>query len=285
MDNSSNEDSTLEPKYPADKVRELWVKRLEGATQQFAGALRSKATDIANNATIKREVNKQIANAGILSNKIRLASRSVASAIKEKSHDLAARNMIAQEIEHKLLNSDMPQFIKQFLQDKWSQLMLMIYMKQGTDNNAWDQSLIVIDDLRKMMSSRNFIMGKDRPKRMQYLIQRLKNGMCLIGLPTEDQDQFIRQVSNYNDYLVDKAIRIQKKSKAGQSFRRVSLNSDAENAGHAQPFSNELLVDNKYKTTENHSKTWPRGETVIIPSSDAIVTETASRNKLRQGRI
>lgn len=230
------------------KVGDLLSKKLGVASKQFADVIKNKANEIASNKKLRQEVDRQIANAGILSEKFMVASVNVANSIKEKAHDIAASNMVSQEINNRLSGVDTPEFIKQFLHTEWSKLMLKIYQRQGTETNAWLQSVRVIDDMVKLINTRYFISGSDRTAKMEYLLERLKNGMQILQMPIEAQEQLIRQIINYDKYLIDKANQIQAAKAAAKN--KNSKGADLSN----EPFGNELLADNKPAKTTKPTK-------------------------------
>ena len=230
------------------KVGDFLSKKLGVASKQFADVIKNKANEIASNKKLRREVDRQIANAEVLSEKFMVASVNVANSIKEKAHDIAASNMVSQEINNRLSGVDTPEFIKQFLHTEWSKLMLKIYQRQGTETNAWLQSVRVIDDMVKLINTRYFISGSDRTAKMEYLLERLKNGMQILQMPIEAQEQLIRQIINYDKYLIDKANQIQAAKAAAKN--KNSKGADLPN----EPFGNELLADNKSAKTTKPTK-------------------------------
>ena len=237
-----SKNNSAESKYSHDKAAALFSKKLGVASRQIAEVFKKKAHEIASNEKFRHGVNKQIANAEMLSEKFKVVSRNVAVAIKEKSNEVAAINMISQEINHRLTDAEVPDFIRQFLHTYWNKLLLKIYLKQGMETNAWKQSLIVIDDLAKLINTRYFISGADRVLKMDYLIQRLKNGMGILSLPSEIQEQFIRQITAYNKYLVNKANKIQSVNSTGFKSEPDITSEKAAKVTN-QPFGNELFVD------------------------------------------
>ena len=248
MEETPNKNTKNKPGRSYTRVADLLSKKLGVASKQFADVIKNKANEIASNEKLRQEVNRQIANAENLSEKFMVASVNVANNLKEKANDIAASNMVSQEINNRLSGVDTPKFIKQFLHTEWSKLLLKIYQKQGTETNAWLQSVRVIDDMVKLINTRYFITGSDRVAKMEYLLERLKNGMQILQLPVEAQEQFIRQITNYNKYLIDKANQIQAAKAAAKN--KTSKGADLS----TEPFGNELLADNKPAKTTKQSK-------------------------------
>ncbi len=247
-----SKDNSSESRFSHEKASALLSKKLGGASRQLADVFKKKAHEIASNEKLRQGVNRQITNAGILSEKIKVVSYNVASAIKEKSNEIAASNMVIQEINQRLTDSETPEFIRQFLHTYWSKLLLKIYLKQGKDNNAWKQSLLVVEDLAKLINTRYFISGTDRVLKMDYLIQRVKNGMSIMTLSKDIQEQFVRQITAYDKYLVNKARKIQSAQSPNSRSTADFSSQDTKNVA-SQPFGNELLVDKIEKPRQSKS--------------------------------
>ena len=164
--------------------------------------------------------------------------------IKDKNFFITANRVIRQEISKHLGKGILPEFVRDFLFNHWSKLMLKIYIKEGRESMAWLHALDVIDDLVHCVGSETTIAEKmNLAKVMPNLLQRLKYGMNVIPVTPALREEFIAELRQYHKDMLDKASEnSEKTSKAsGEDITVPSFRS----SGGKIPFTDELLVDNK----------------------------------------
>lgn len=59
----------------------------------------------------------------------------------------AARVQVEQELNARLLGKTLPDVVVQLLQDAWSKVLLLTYLKSGEDSSEWRDNLATMDDL------------------------------------------------------------------------------------------------------------------------------------------
>ncbi len=160
--------------------------------------------------------------------------------ITDNTRLLIANTRTKREINRRVDNAVIPEFMKQFLYTHWYKLLLRIYFKKGINSRAWQQSILVVDDLISLFDSNTLRFSRTRNEEIEYLVNRLKNGMNIILASPEFQEQFIGQLVAYNRLLY-------KKTDRKSPVPKASINSDSLATGNnTLPFMKELLVDNKW---------------------------------------
>lgn len=163
--------------------------------------------------------------------------------IRDKNYFIAANRIIRNEVMQHLGKITMPEFVRDFLFNQWSKLLLKIYIKEGVDSKAWIHAVDVIDDLVKCMGAETSMRDKlDMGSNMPNLIQRLKYGMNVVPVTPVVREEFITELKRYYQELIDntKAAMLAKKLTSSDDVTDPSF----RNGGNT-PFMDELLVDNK----------------------------------------
>ena len=163
--------------------------------------------------------------------------------IRDKNYFIVANRIIRNEVTQHLGNFTIPDFVRDFIFNQWSKLLLKIYIKEGVDSAAWVHAVDVIDDLVKCIGEEISVRNKlEMEPNMPNLIQRLKYGMNVIPLPPVFREEFIAELKRYHQELLDnvKATMLAKKLSSSDDVTDPSF----RNGGNT-PFMNELFVDNK----------------------------------------
>ena len=164
--------------------------------------------------------------------------------IKDKNFFITANRIIREEISKHLGKGVIPEFVKDFMFNHWSKLMLKIYIKEGRESMAWLHALDVIDDLVNCVGSETTMTEKlNLGQVMPNLVQRLKYGMNVIPVTPALREEFITELRQYHKELLERASEDNDLSgKAGSEDITVP---SFRSSGGKIPFSDELLVDNK----------------------------------------
>jgi len=128
--------------------------------------------------------------------------------------------------------------------------LLKIYIKEGVDSKAWLHAVEVIDDMI------NYI-GKETPASskpglelvMPNLIQRLKFGMNVIPVASAIREEFLAELRQYHQELLDMSKQTEPEEKKASSEDITEPSYRASNG--RTPFMDELLVDNKPGSRED----------------------------------
>jgi hypothetical protein len=163
---------------------------------------------------------------------------------KDKNYYIIANRIIKNEITQHLGNTTMPGFVNDFLFHYWSKLLLKIYIKEGVESKAWMHAVDVVDDLVNCIGKETSINDKlNLEPVMPNLIQRLKFGMNVIPVPPVVREEFITELKQYHQNLIEMA-RAVSPSEKQPSYEDITIPSFRISSTKA-PFTDELLVDNK----------------------------------------
>jgi len=171
-------------------------------------------------------------------------TRHDAGITRDKNYFIVANRIIRNEITKHLGDTTMPVFIRDFLFNHWSKLLLKIYIKVGVDSQAWVHAVEVVDDLVNCIGKE--ISAKDKLNLepvMPNLIQRLKFGMNVIPVSPVIREEFIAELKQYHHDLIDIA-RAARPSEKQPSCEDITVPSFRISRSKT-PFTDELLVDNK----------------------------------------
>ena len=163
---------------------------------------------------------------------------------KDKNYFIIANRIIRSEITKHLGNITLPDFIRDFLFNQWSKLILKIYIKEGVDSKAWVHAIEVVDDLVKCIGKETSVNDKlIMEPVMPNLIQRLKFGMNVIPVTPVMREEFIAELTTYHRELI-------KTAKAAAPSARLPSTEDVTIPSFKlskvkTPFTDELLSDNK----------------------------------------
>lgn len=108
-----------------------------------------------------------------------------------------AESMAVDEIERRLEGKPFPQFVRTFAMDSWKNLLIVIYMKEGQESDAWRCELEVLDLL--IWSTLPKTMSADRKKlvaMLPTLLAGIEEGMKLISMSQPEQDEFLGKLAN-----------------------------------------------------------------------------------------
>lgn len=164
--------------------------------------------------------------------------------IKDKNYFIVANRIIKSEITQHLGQASLPQFIRDFFHNHWSKLLLKIYIKEGVDSKAWLHAIEVIDDMINYLGKETASNSKPGLELvMPNLIQRLKFGMNVIPVAPAIREEFLSELRQYHQELLDMAKETKPAEKQAGSEDITEPSYRASNG--KTPFMDELLVDNK----------------------------------------
>lgn len=164
-----------------------------------------------------------------------LADRSVIK--QQNNHFIAAAGEVRKQISLHLGKAIVPIFIKDFLFNHWSKLLLKIYLRGGLESNNWLNAIEVVDDIVLCVGNESSLSEKKEfSGKLQYLVQRLSKGMNAISVTPAVQSNLITGLIDYHKDL------IREKTKM-ESISDTIIITNPTHEKKNVPFFNELLID------------------------------------------
>ena len=164
-----------------------------------------------------------------------LADRSVIK--QQNNHFIAAAGEVRKQISLHLGKAIVPIFIKDFLFNHWSKLLLKIYLRGGLESNNWLNAIEVVDDIVLCVGNESSLSEKKEfSGKLQYLVQRLSKGMNAISVTPAVQSNLITGLIDYHKDL------IREKTKM-ESINDTIIITNPTHEKKNVPFFNELLID------------------------------------------
>lgn len=106
-----------------------------------------------------------------------------------------AKETTLRELKPRLNDKRGIQFVKDFINTHWKNLLFVTCAKYGKDSQQWGEAVATMDDL--IWSVKPKLTVDDRKKLMslqQSLINRLREGMTRMSLPVNERDDFINKL-------------------------------------------------------------------------------------------
>ena len=129
--------------------------------------------------------------------------------IQGRERLMIAESMSVEEIERRLEGKPFPQFIKTFAMEDWKNLLIVSYMKEGQDSDAWKSKVEMLDLL--IWSTLPKPTLKDRKKLVDMLptlLSGLEDGMKLMAMDPGEQDKFMEKLADCHARLVNSEAQI-----------------------------------------------------------------------------
>jgi Protein of unknown function (DUF1631) len=108
-----------------------------------------------------------------------------------------AESLAEDEIERKLEGKPFPEFIKTFAMDKWKNLLIVAYLKEGQESDAWKNRLEMLDLIIWSALPKSTL--KDKKKLVDMLptlISGIENGMKLLSMEEPEQNEFLEKLAS-----------------------------------------------------------------------------------------
>ena len=108
---------------------------------------------------------------------------------------LKVKTTVALEIKIKIYNRNVPDLIRDFLNEPWMEVMKIIGLRDGCEGVAWDAAVKLADDL--IWSVQPKIVVKERQRLLALipeLLQALQEGLMLIYYEQQDIDMFFEKL-------------------------------------------------------------------------------------------
>jgi hypothetical protein len=108
-----------------------------------------------------------------------------------------AESLVEDEIERKLEGKPFPEFIKTFAMDKWKNLLIVTYLKEGHESDAWKSRLEMLDLIIWSALPKSTL--KDKKKLVDMLptlISGIETGMKLLSMEEAEQSEFLEKLAS-----------------------------------------------------------------------------------------
>ncbi|CAH0349044.1 hypothetical protein AQB9606_00872 [Aquabacterium sp. CECT 9606] len=119
-------------------------------------------------------------------------SQAAVKALTEAEQRQTLMPLLRQQVMHQLQSSELSETLRRFLTGPWVDVLARTMVSQGTDN-AHTQALVgTVDELLWSLERPSSELDRDEVRqRLPSLIERLKLGMEMIGLPQAERDHVL----------------------------------------------------------------------------------------------
>ncbi|MBA4110383.1 MAG: hypothetical protein C0487_12400 [Leptothrix sp. (in: Bacteria)] len=119
-------------------------------------------------------------------------SQAAVKALAEAEQRQTLMPLLRQQVMHQLQSSELSETLRRFLTGPWVDVLARTMVSQGTDN-AHTQALVgTVDELLWSLERPSSELDRDEVRqRLPSLIERLKLGMEMIGLPQAERDHVL----------------------------------------------------------------------------------------------
>ena len=114
-----------------------------------------------------------------------------------------ARTLALEAIQARLLDSEAPEFVVQFLQGPWINHLATLYVQDGASGKGWSQALETVDDLLWSLTPK--VSKEERQKLvalLPILLKRLDDGIQALGQSKEERDHFFTELVKFHSEAV-----------------------------------------------------------------------------------
>jgi serine/threonine protein phosphatase PrpC len=183
---------------------------------------------------------------------------------KERERLEAARQHARTEVDERMGTSEVPEFIREFLQDHWRHLLATRLYQDGENSKAWRAQLQTMDNLLWSVRPKQGSQDRDRLLAMlPFLLHRLKAGMAELSLGREQRRDFLKQLSTHHIRAVRGDAAPVPGPATGPALQQH------EGAGDAGPVPRAVQVDEARSSEEKCVEADPYVEVAPEPPSPA----------------
>ncbi len=124
-------------------------------------------------------------------------------AAEEQAHRERARLQAAEEVRRRLEKADLNPVVRTFLEEHWKTLLMMTFLMEGEESDAWLTSVETMDCLiwsiapKKTADERRRLVSE-----LPGLLQNLRQGMELIDMPVEAREAFFASLARCHSQAV-----------------------------------------------------------------------------------
>ena len=124
-----------------------------------------------------------------------LLERHTREAEQERLQTEAARQRVAQVLDRRLAGKVLPQFVVQFLQQAWSQVLLLAMLKHGGQSLQWQAALRTLDELIWSVGLREDTeAGRHLLEQLPALLKALRDGLAAAAFDSFSTREFFRRL-------------------------------------------------------------------------------------------
>ncbi|WP_163832610.1 DUF1631 domain-containing protein [Spartinivicinus ruber] len=126
-----------------------------------------------------------------------LVEQRIKDAEEGKAKTDQAKQLATQEIQNRLANQQLPEVVIELLQEGWTNVLFIAYLKEGEQSQAWQNAIATMDDLIWSVQPHTDI--EDRKKLLQMvppLMRQLRDCLIEISFDPYKQRQLFKQLQN-----------------------------------------------------------------------------------------
>ncbi|MDQ0979022.1 DUF1631 domain-containing protein [Pseudomonas synxantha] len=124
-----------------------------------------------------------------------LLERYTHEAEQERLHTEAARQRVAQVINRRIMGKTLPQFLLRFLQQAWSQVLLLTTLKHGEQSLPWQTALRTMDELIWSIGlQEDTEAGRRLLEQLPGLLKALRDGLASAAFDSFSTREFFQQL-------------------------------------------------------------------------------------------
>ncbi|HHH35583.1 MAG TPA: DUF1631 family protein, partial [Gammaproteobacteria bacterium] len=152
----------------------------------------------------------------------------------EQERMAKAREKAAEEVRRRLEESELNDVVRDFITEHWKTLLMMTFLMEGDDSDAWLSSVETMDRLIWSIAPKNSPEERKRlVAELPGLLNNLQQGMRLIDMPARDRDEFFTRLAQCHSEAVSP--RGQQRAAAPSTASTREESASGEPAAGASP--------------------------------------------------
>lgn len=114
-----------------------------------------------------------------------------------KAKSEIARSKVQAALNEKVAGKSLPKVVITLLEEAWSNVLFLVYLKDGEDSSNWDDALVVVDDLLWSVEPMEDTQSRQQLLKMvPTLLANLRAGLTKIGYNPFDMNQLFTDLEN-----------------------------------------------------------------------------------------
>jgi len=135
--------------------------------------------------------------------RIEQETQAAAKPVEEMETLELAKNVAQEEIRARVLVRKLPLAVVEFLAQQWLKLLLLIYVKEGKDSQAWTDALALMDQLIWSVEPKNTLEERrDLAAMLPALVKQLAAGVKTAGIEDEVRVKFFAELMKYHTQAI-----------------------------------------------------------------------------------
>jgi hypothetical protein len=123
-----------------------------------------------------------------------LVERRIVDAEGGRARSDEARAAVQQVVESKMAGRYLSDLVLKLLRNAWSNVLFLVYLKEGVDSKAWQQSLETIDELLWSVDATQPVERQAFLQRVPRLLKGLREGLNTISYPPQEMSTLFSEL-------------------------------------------------------------------------------------------